>query len=192
MGMGYGIIYLVRNCISFAGFRVANSGNNKILTDDLESNSTWFGVTFQGHVVACMRLVHRDENGQFDITRYPDSEKPLTRHVLSPSVNPELLELQRIAVSPLFRKTGVMTMIMKMVFEYASEQDCGLIGATGSKPIIKMFDKIKGVVIDDEFDYGDGEKTTLLYMSKDILERVISMLSSRKQSSSRIKIYQAR
>ena len=169
----------------FAGLRIEQHGNRNTITDDLEGQCSWFGSTFQGHVVACSRMVHRDDSGQLDLTRYKDSEKPLTKQILSMQVNPRLYELQRIAISPLFRKTGIMNEIFKMAAQFVLEEESSLVGTSGSKSILKFVQQVGGLIIDDSFDYGDGNPVKLIYWPNGLIESIMVNMETKTSQAKR-------
>ena len=177
--------------ILIVGFRIETSRcGRKLLTDDLEGNSSWFGVKFQDTVVAVMRRVHRDRNGQLDLTRYESSKKPAIQRILSPSYTPKLVEVQRCAVSASYRGTNVTPCLFHYIFSKSLQKNYALIGTS---PVGKMktflASTLKFPIVDDNFLYSEnieGPSTCFFASSSDIV-RTLCILEKLIQSPKFIK-----
>lgn len=168
----------------FLGFRIETSTcGKKLLTDNLESHSSWFGVTFENTVVAVMRQVHRDSHGHLDLTRYKSSEKPSIMKLVCPSINPRVVELQRCAVKKTYRGSNVLPCLFHYLFINAALNEFSIIGTS---PVGKMksflASTLKIPVVDQNFLYSEnieGPSTCFfssgsnLYHTAEILEQVI-------------------
>ena len=170
-----------------AGFEITTSRcGKKLLTDKIESHSTWYGVTHRDQVVAVMRRVHRDNEGHLDMTRYASCKKPSLKKLLCPITYPRLVELQRCAVQKRYRGTNVLPCLFHHLFVQALQTDSTIVGTSPvGKMKIFLSEILKLTAIDHEFLYTEnreGPSTVFQIPTGDLLGAIEILERRIKQS----------
>ena len=147
------------------------------MKDDLEEQAVWFGTLHNEGLISCSRLITQDRFGKLDINRYKDSEKPLLQNIFNSS---KLVEAQRFAVSQEFRRNGVLALTLSLLVQYANHISGDMVGATSVESVKRLFfSQCDSQIIDENFDYGDGVPTTVIYWPNSTVSKFPRKLESR-------------
>ncbi len=120
--------------------RVEIRHNKKILVDRFTDKAVWFGAFEEEKMVGCVRLLFVDENNQFEMERYKESE--VIQQYL-PKDKKHCVEINRAAVTSTHSGLGIMKQLFYIAFQYCKENQYSVFGASRHGYIIALFKKIR-------------------------------------------------
>jgi len=132
-----------------SGIEINTSSSGKmILTDDYDNFSTWVGTFHNNKLIACGRIISRDDNNLLEIERYPISIKLKEKMSISSMQN--LVELNRSAIHRDYRNTVAWPCLLYFAFKYCAKQKLNAISTTSYQKVIDMHKAIGFQIIQGE------------------------------------------
>ena len=109
-----------------SGLHIKDSPEGKMLWDDYDAVATWLGVFHDNILVGCMRFCRRLK-GKFELECY---------HELLPFIKKDKLakEVTRLAIRKDYRKSTVVVMLFKKLYQYLLDNNGAYCFGTGFYP----------------------------------------------------------
>ncbi|XP_057311551.1 uncharacterized protein LOC130649309 [Hydractinia symbiolongicarpus] len=158
--------------------RHVDSDGKTYITDSMEENSIWGGAFKDDDLVSCIRLVYRTKNAGLDVEKYPLNKE--LRTLLSKN---NVVEIERGLTLPQHRGKALNKLLCGVFGMYSKIIGSDMVSTSPAPHYVR--DNI-GTVVDDQFDYGDGNKILFLYYSQKDLEKIIDhvkYMTDNKKSS---------
>lgn len=156
------------------------NGINTII-DNFDKYSIWIGSFHEDKLIACGRIVKRDDKGLLEIERYPISNNLKIK--ICAAAMPNLIELNRSAILPGYRNTVVWPCLLHFGFEFCNLHQLSTISTT-------EFDKVKHfhgsigfkTIQHEKFKYHTSDKKTVeVYLANFSNGDVASIIESLKK-----------
>lgn len=138
-----------------SGIRVEQKNGRWLLVDRFTQLATWLGAFDGDKLIGCARLCGMDEDGKFEIERYPNS---LVIQSYLEQSRKNCREMGKVAVSPDYKMASVLKQLYLAAFEYCQKNRYSVYGGVGS-PYIKTLLRRGGLYpkIEDAFKYEDTD-----------------------------------
>jgi hypothetical protein len=146
---------------NLSGIHVHTNFNGEtILMDDYDKFSIWAGIFYNKKLIACGRIVNRDNNGLLEIERYPISDKLRSKICISSLAN--LVELNRSAIHQDYRNTIAWPSLLNFAFEYCEKMGLSAIATTAYDKVKQFHSAIGFKVIEGEsFKYHSNDESSV-------------------------------